>query len=46
MVNSSNNTVRNYLKEIARTPLLSAEEEVKLANQIQTMLPFLERENF
>ncbi len=45
MVNSSSNTVRNYLKEIARTPLLKAEDEVKLANQIQAMLPLLEREN-
>ena len=42
---NNNNTVRDYLKEIARTPLLIAEEEVKLANQIQVMLPLLDKEN-
>lgn len=42
---TSNNTVRDYLKEIARTPLLTSEEEVKLANQIQAMLPLLDQEN-
>ncbi|MDJ0687440.1 MAG: sigma-70 family RNA polymerase sigma factor [Xenococcaceae cyanobacterium MO_188.B32] len=41
----SNNTISTYLKEIGRTPLLSAEEEVKLANKVQAMLPLLEREN-
>lgn len=45
MANSSNNSVRDYLKEIGRTPLLSAEEEVKLANQIQAMLPLLDKED-
>jgi RNA polymerase sigma factor (sigma-70 family) len=45
MANSSSNTVRDYLKEIARTPLLTAEEEVNLANQIQAMMPLLDREN-
>lgn len=45
MANSSSNTVRDYLKEIARTPLLKAEEEVKLANQIQSMLPLLDKKN-
>ena len=45
MANSSNNTVRDYLKEIGRTPLLKSEEEVKLANQIQAMLPLLEKED-
>ncbi len=44
MANNSSNTVRDYLKEIARTPLLKAEEEVKLANQIQAMLPLIDRE--
>ena len=44
MANTSSNTVRDYLKEIGRTPLLKAEEEVRLANQIQTMLPLLEKE--
>lgn len=44
MATSTNNTVRDYLKEIGRTPLLKAEEEVKLANQIQAMLPLLEKE--
>ncbi|MEM7591968.1 MAG: sigma-70 family RNA polymerase sigma factor [Cyanobacteria bacterium P01_A01_bin.83] len=43
MANQSSNTVRDYLKEIGRTPLLTAEEEVKLANQIQAMLPLLEK---
>ncbi|MCC0175786.1 sigma-70 family RNA polymerase sigma factor [Waterburya agarophytonicola K14] len=45
MANNSNNSVRDYLKEIGRTPLLKAEEEVELANQIQAMLPLLDREN-
>ena len=45
MANNSNNTVRDYLKEIGRTPLLKSEEEVKYANQIQAMLPLLEKEN-
>ena len=45
MANSSNNSVSTYLKEIGRTPLLSTEEEVKLANQIQAMLPLLDKEN-
>ncbi len=40
-----NNTVRDYLKEIARTPLLKAEQEVELANQIEAMLPLLDKEN-
>ncbi len=44
MASNSSNTVRDYLKEIARTPLLKAEEEVKLANQIQAMLPLIDRE--
>lgn len=43
MAKNSNNTVRDYLKEIGRTPLLKAEEEVKYANQIQMMLPLLEK---
>lgn len=43
MANNSQNTVRDYLKEIGRTPLLKAEEEVKYANQIQAMLPLLEK---
>jgi len=45
MANNSHNTVRDYLKEIGRTPLLKAEEEVKYANQIQAMLPLLEKED-
>ncbi len=44
MANNSNNSVRDYLKAIGRTPLLKAEEEVKLANQIQATLPLLEKE--
>jgi len=44
MANNSHNTVRDYLKEIGRTPLLKAEEEVGYANQIQAMLPLLEKE--
>ena len=43
MTKISNNTVRDYLKEIGRTPLLSAEEEVYLANQIQAMIPLLKK---
>ena len=45
MATTSNNTVRDYLKEIGRTPLLKAEDEIKLANQIQAMLPLAEKEN-
>ena len=44
MANNSNNSVRDYLKEIGRTPLLTSEEEVKLANEIRAMLPLLEKE--
>ncbi len=43
MAKNSSNTVRDYLKEIGRTPLLKAEEEVQYANQIQMMLPLLEK---
>ena len=45
MATTPNNTVRDYLKEIGRTPLLSGEEEVRLANQIQAMLPLVDKEN-
>ncbi|MBW4532313.1 MAG: sigma-70 family RNA polymerase sigma factor [Pleurocapsa minor HA4230-MV1] len=38
-----NNLVRDYLIEIGRTPLLKAEEEVEYANQIQAMLPLLNK---
>ncbi|MGL5834705.1 MAG: sigma-70 family RNA polymerase sigma factor [Waterburya sp.] len=41
MTNNSSNTVRDYLQEIGRTPLLKVEEEVKYANQIQAMLSLL-----
>ncbi len=42
---NSSNTIAKYLKEIGRTPLLKAEEEVELANQIQAMMPLLEQNN-
>ena len=45
MANITNNTVRDYLKEIGRTPLLKAEEEVKLATQIKAMLSLMDKEN-
>ncbi len=45
MAKNYTNTVRDYLKEIGRTPLLKAEDEVKLANQIQVMLPLLDKED-
>jgi len=45
MTTNNANSVTSYLKEIGRIPLLSAEEEVRLANQIQAMLPLLEQEN-
>ena len=38
-------TVRHYLQEIGKTPLLQAKEEIKLAEQIQRMLPLLEKES-
>lgn len=38
------NNIESYLREIGRTPLLSAEQEVKLANQVQSMLPLLDKE--
>ncbi|MEO1672784.1 MAG: sigma-70 family RNA polymerase sigma factor [Cyanobacteria bacterium J06631_2] len=44
MAVSTNNSVRDYLKEIGRTPLLTGEDEVRFANQIQAMLPLLEKE--
>jgi len=43
MANNSTNSIRDYLKEIGRTPLLQPEEEVELANQIQQMLPLLDK---
>ena len=45
MANNSSNTVRDYLKEIGRTPLLKPEEEVKYANQIQAMLPLVDKKD-
>lgn len=45
MANQTSNSVRDYLKEIGRTQLLTAEEEVKFANQIQAMLPLVDQEN-
>ncbi len=44
-MNSSDNAVKNYLKGIGRIPLLSVAEEIKLANQIQAMLPLLDKKN-
>ncbi|MEL6580878.1 MAG: sigma-70 family RNA polymerase sigma factor [Cyanobacteria bacterium J06621_12] len=44
MAVNTNNSVRDYLKEIGRTPLLTGEDEVRFANQIQAMLPLLEKE--
>ena len=37
-------TVRHYLQSIGKTPLLSSTEEIKLAEEIQAMLPLLEKE--
>ncbi len=37
-------TVRHYLQSIGKTPLLSTAEEIKLAEEIQAMLPLLEKE--
>ncbi|HHP7231327.1 MAG TPA: RNA polymerase sigma factor RpoD/SigA [Xenococcaceae cyanobacterium] len=38
-------TVEKYLKEIGKIPLLKAEEEVELANQVQGMLPLKDRQD-
>jgi RNA polymerase sigma factor (sigma-70 family) len=38
-------TVRHYLQSIGKTPLLSSEEEIKLAEEIQAMLSLLEKDN-
>ncbi len=45
MVTISDNSIASYLKEIGRTPLLSSEEEVILANKIQAMLSLNEKED-
>ncbi len=37
-------TVRHYLQSIGKTPLLSGEEEIKLAEEIQAMLSILDKE--
>lgn len=38
------NNIEIYLKQIGRIPLLSATQEVDLANQVQLMLPLLDKE--
>ena len=38
-------TVAKYLKEIGRNPLLSGSEEIEYANQIQAMMPLLEKDD-
>ncbi len=38
-------TVEKYLKEIGKIPLLKAEEEVKLANQVQAMMSLIDKDN-
>ena len=45
MVTISDNSIASYLKEIGRTPLLSSEEEVILANKIQAMLSLNEKKD-
>ncbi len=37
-------TVRHYLQSIGKTPLLSGAEEIKLAEEIQAMLPLLKKD--
>ncbi|ELS04242.1 RNA polymerase sigma factor, sigma-70 family [Xenococcus sp. PCC 7305] len=44
-MNNSDNSVKSYLKAIGRIPLLTGEEEVILANQIQAMLPLLDKKD-
>ena len=44
-MNNSDNSVKSYLKEIGRIPLLTEEEEEKLANQVQAMLLLLDKED-
>ncbi|MDJ0729626.1 MAG: sigma-70 family RNA polymerase sigma factor [Crocosphaera sp.] len=36
-------TVRHYLKSIGKTPLLSRDQEIELAEEIQAMLPLLDK---
>lgn len=38
------NTVAKYLQDIGRSPLLNASEEIEYANQIQAMMPLLEKD--
>ena len=45
MRSKSINNVKDYLKEIGRIPLLEAEEEIKLANQIQEMLSLIDKKD-
>ncbi|NEO25769.1 MAG: sigma-70 family RNA polymerase sigma factor, partial [Kamptonema sp. SIO4C4] len=45
MAKQTKDVVQAYLQDIGRTPLLSREQEVELANQVQAMLPLLEKEN-
>jgi RNA polymerase sigma factor (sigma-70 family) len=37
------NNIELYLKEIGKVPLLNAAQEINLANQVQLMLPLLEK---
>ena len=45
MTSNTNNSVSSYLKEIGRIPLLNAQEEIKLANQIQAMSSLSDKED-
>lgn len=45
MATTKLDSVRSYLQEIGRIPLLNSEEEIELATKVQNMLSLLEKEN-
>ncbi|ACK69859.1 RNA polymerase, sigma 70 subunit, RpoD subfamily [Gloeothece citriformis PCC 7424] len=45
MTKETVDNVKAYLQEIGRTPLLSSQQEVELATQVQNMMALLDKEN-